>query len=315
MDFWTYSCINCLRTIPEQESLYRRYRDQGLTVVGVHTPEFRFEADAGNVGRAVRDLGITYPVVLDPRFATWDAFGTRYWPTTYLIDRRGHVRDLHVGEGDEARTEAIIRRLLAVPGDSPAAPRRAIAPPGPHAVRTPETYVGALRVQRLTPDQTLAPGASARYAAPARLAPDQLAFDGGWLVGDEAAQAEDGAALELRFRAAGVYLVLDGDGRRRVGRVLLDGRPPTADAGRGGRGSRRAARGGGPPPLPAAPAPPRPLRADAHRAGAGDPRLRLHLRLRRSLGTRASAVSQKATTSATQASRSSGWHASTTWCT
>ncbi len=240
VDFWTYSCINCLRTLPEQEALYRRYRDRGLTVVGVHTPEFRFEADAGNVGRAVRRLGITYPVVLDPDFATWDAFGTRYWPTTYLIDRRGHVRDLHVGEGDDARTEAIIRRLLAVPAGSPAAPRAAGDAPGFHADQTPETYVGALRIRRLTPGQTVVPGASARYAAPARLARDHIAFDGGWLVADEAAQAEDGAALELGFRAKGVYLVLDGDGRRRVGRVLVDGRPPAAgtagpDVGAGGR--------------------------------------------------------------------------------
>ena len=99
-------------------------------MVGVHTPEFRFEADAGNVGGAVRDLGITYPVVLDPDFATWDAFGTRYWPTTYLIDRRGHVRDLHVGEGDEARTEAHRPPALAVPADSPAAPPAAQGAPG-----------------------------------------------------------------------------------------------------------------------------------------------------------------------------------------
>lgn len=240
VDFWTYSCINCLRTIPELESLHRRYRRAGLTVLGVHTPEFRFEADPGNVARAVEDLGITYPVVLDPGFATWDAFGTRYWPTTYLIDRRGHVRDLHVGEGDEARTETIIRRMLAVPSGSPGAPRAAADAPGAPSDRTPETYVGALRLRRLTPRQTVSAGTGARYAAPARLAPDHLAFDGAWLVGDEAAQAQGGAALELSFRAKGVYLVLDGDGRRRPGRVLLDGRPPAPaqagpDVGPGGR--------------------------------------------------------------------------------
>ena len=229
VDFWTYSCINCLRTIPELESLYRRYRADGLTVLGVHTPEFRFEADAGNVGGAVRDLGITYPVVLDPEYATWDAFGTRYWPTTYLIDRAGHVRDLHVGEGDEGRTESLIRRLLAVAPGSGDAPRRAIAPPGIHRSLTPETYVGALRLQRLAPGQSLSPGVGAIYAAPRRLPADHVAFGGGWLVGDEAAQAGAAAALELSFRAKGVYLVLDGNGRRRVGRVLLDGRPPAAD--------------------------------------------------------------------------------------
>ena len=240
IDFWTYSCINCLRTIPELEALYRRYRDAGLTVVGVHTPEFRFEADQGNVGRAVRRLGITYPVVLDPRFATWDAFGTRYWPTTYAIDRRGHVRDLHVGEGDEARTEAILRRLLAVPAASPPAPQAAEDAPGVHAALTPETYLGADRMRRLAAGQALVPDAPARYAAPPRLAPDHVAFDGGWLVGGEAAQAGGDAAVELSFHAKGVYMVLDGNGRRRVGRVLVDGRPPGAgaagaDVDRGGR--------------------------------------------------------------------------------
>jgi thiol-disulfide isomerase/thioredoxin len=130
IDFWTYSCVNCLRTIPELEGLYRRYARHGLTVVGVHTPEFQFERDAGNVGRAVRDLGITYPVALDPDYATWDAYGNRYWPTTYLLDRDGHVRDLHVGEGDEARTEALVRRALAVPADAPDADAQAEAPRG-----------------------------------------------------------------------------------------------------------------------------------------------------------------------------------------
>jgi len=229
IDFWTYSCINCLRTIPELESLYTRYRDDGLTVVGVHTPEFRFEADAGNVGDAVEQLGITYPVVLDPQYATWDAFGNRYWPTTYLLDREGHVRDLHVGEGDEGRTESIIRRLLAVPVGAKKAAGRAIAPPGIHSELTPETYVGALRLQRLAPGQSLSPNVGAIYSAPVRLPANHVAFDGGWLVGDEAAQAAAHAALELRFRAKGVYVVLDGDGTRRVGRVLLDGRAPSRD--------------------------------------------------------------------------------------
>jgi thiol-disulfide isomerase/thioredoxin len=238
VDFWTYSCVNCLRTIPELEGLSRRYSADGLTVLGVHTPEFAFEADAGNVGRAVRDLGITYPVVLDPRFATWNAFGNHYWPTTYLIDRRGHVRDLHVGEGDAARTERYVRRALAVPAGTPRAGTGA-EPPG-RRERTGETFLGALRIQRLAPGQRLRPGASARYATPARLPADHMAFGGEWIVADEGAQAGPGATLDLSFRARGVYLVLDGNGRRRVGRVLLDGRPPRPgergrDVGPGGR--------------------------------------------------------------------------------
>ena len=133
-------------------------------MVGVHTPEFLFEADPGNVGRAVRDLGIRYPVVLDPKYETWDAYGNRYWPTTYLIDRDGEVRDLHVGEGDEARTEALVRRALAVPAGSPDAPAVDADVPG-HALITPETYVGSARIQRLAPGQRLRPG-HATYRAP-----------------------------------------------------------------------------------------------------------------------------------------------------
>ena len=229
LDFWTYSCINCLRTIPELEALYERYRADGLTVLGVHTPEFAFEADAGNVGDAVRSLGITYPVALDPHYETWDAYGNRYWPTTYLIDRDGHVRDLHIGEGDESRTEALVRRALAVPAGSPEA-AHAGGQEGPGARRqTPETYVGAARIQRLAPSQRVRPMLATEFHVPDTLAPDHLAFDGEWTIGDESAVAGDGAAIELRFHAKGVYAVLDGDGEARPGRVLLDGRPPTAD--------------------------------------------------------------------------------------
>ena len=218
IDFWTYSCVNCLRTIPELEGLYRRYERDGLTVVGVHTPEFQFERDAGNVGRAVRDLGITYPVALDADYATWDAYGNRYWPTTYLLDRRGHVRDLHVGEGDEARTEALVRRALAVPADAPDADAQAEAPPAIHSATTPETYLGTARGPR----------------------PPRVTLHGRFLEGGEAIQAGAGAAIDLRFRAKGVYLVLDGDGAPRVGAVRLDGRVPSAaergrDVGPGGR--------------------------------------------------------------------------------
>ena len=228
VDFWTYSCVNCLRTIPRLQALHERYRGQGLTVLGVHTPEFAFEADAGNVGDAVRDLGITYPVALDPDFATWDAFGTRYWPTTYLIDRRGHVRDLHVGEGDEARTEDLLRRALGVPAGEPLAGEAGEAPPDDPGV-TPETWVGAARIRRLAPGQRVRPLLPTRYEAPEALAPDSVAFDGEWTLDDESAEAGGRAAIELAFRAKGVYLVLDGGGGgvTRPGRVLIDGRAPT----------------------------------------------------------------------------------------
>lgn len=183
--------------------------------------------------RAVGDLGVPYPVALDPDFATWDAFGTRYWPTTYLIDRDGRVRDLHVGEGDEERTEDYVRRALAVPATRPRASAAGRERPPGYDVRiTPETWLGTGRIDRLAPGQEPRPVATA-FGAPGRLAPDHVAFDGTWTVGREAAQAGPAAALELAFRARRVHLVLDGDGRRRPGRVLLDGRPVRAvDAGR-----------------------------------------------------------------------------------
>jgi cytochrome c biogenesis protein CcdA/thiol-disulfide isomerase/thioredoxin len=203
VDFWTYSCVNCLRTLPEVQGLWERYRDDGLTVVGVHTPEFAFERDPANVGRAVRDLGITYPVALDPDFATWDAFGTRYWPTTYLIDRDGRVRDLHIGEGDEAGTERIVRRLLAVPAGAPRAAGRAVPPPAPHSGTTPETWLG-----------------TARGPLPGR-----VRLLGGWRRGAQGIQAGRGAAIDLRFHARSVNLVLDGNGARRVVGVHLNDTP------------------------------------------------------------------------------------------
>ena len=227
LDFWTYSCINCLRTLPGLEALDREYRGRGLRIVGVHTPEFAFEADPANVGRAVRRLGIHYPVALDPRYATWEAYGNQYWPTHYLIDRRGHVRDLLIGEGQEAQTEALVRRLLGIRGTSrPVTARAAEAPVAPHGTPiTPESYLGYSRLQRYS-GSGLRPGGPARYRPPARLAPDHLAYDGVLTVRPQRVDAGPGASLELNFRARRVYLVLGGpDHRPRPARVLLDGRP------------------------------------------------------------------------------------------
>jgi cytochrome c biogenesis protein CcdA/thiol-disulfide isomerase/thioredoxin len=239
LDFWTYSCVNCLRTLPHLKGLYERYRGDGLTIVGVHTPEFAFEGDAGNVGDAVKGLGVTYPVVLDADYGTWNAYGNRYWPATYLIDRNGHVRDLHIGEGDYERTEELVRRALAIPAASPGAAVPESETPSGDRRQTPETYIGSARNRGLAPGQRIRPALPTRYALPASIPQNALAFDGVWQIGEEDGLAVDGAAIELNFRAKGVYLVLDGDGERRVGRVLIDGRPPTAaeagsDVGPGG---------------------------------------------------------------------------------
>ena len=142
VDFWTYTCINCIRTLPYVRAWDQRYRRRGLTVVGVHTPEFPFERDAGNVQRAVAQNGLRYPVAQDNDYATWDAWSNQYWPAKYLIDARGRVRYAHFGEGDYAQTESAIRALLAEAGAARlgAAARAHVEVPS-HGLATPETYL------------------------------------------------------------------------------------------------------------------------------------------------------------------------------
>ena len=146
IDFWTYTCINCIRTLPHLVAWDKAYRDAGLTIVGVHAPEFAFEKKASNVERAVRQNGIRYPVAQDNAMATWDAWGNQYWPAKYLIDQRGHVRYVHFGEGDYEETEEAIRSLLREPG-AMSRPGRTVTA-GERA--TPETYLGAARAEGFT---------------------------------------------------------------------------------------------------------------------------------------------------------------------
>src|SRR5438094_5584226 len=145
VDFWTYSCINCLRTLPYLKAWDARYRSKGLVILGVHTPEFAFEHDLGNVRAAVKRLGVRYPVALDNDYGTWNAFGNNYWPADYLVDQSGHVRDVHIGEGGYSQTDRDIRLLLAagtkrLPKDMPEPDRT------PTELRTPETYLGYSRI-------------------------------------------------------------------------------------------------------------------------------------------------------------------------
>jgi cytochrome c biogenesis protein CcdA/thiol-disulfide isomerase/thioredoxin len=233
LDFWTYTCINCLRTLPYVEAWYRKYRRDGLVVVGVHTPEFPFEKEAGNVETAISSNGLTYPVVQDNDYGTWNAYGNQYWPAKYLIDAQGRVRYVHFGEGDYGTTERAIRSLLAERGErglSGMAKVRAQAPsPG---VTTPESYLGGARAERFVNGPL--PGAHT-YKPPSagRLPPDYLAYGGRWLVGAEAATAQRGASLDLSFGARRVFLVLGSPRGPRPLRVLLDGRPiPDSEAGK-----------------------------------------------------------------------------------
>jgi cytochrome c biogenesis protein CcdA/thiol-disulfide isomerase/thioredoxin len=223
VDFWTYTCINCIRTLPYLTAWDARYRRDGLTIVGVHSPEFPFERDAGNVEDAIARNGIHYPVAQDNDLATWSAYGNQYWPAEYFIDARGHVRYVHFGEGEYGEKEQVIRELLAEAGrrvGKEMASGHGVAPSA--GVTTPETYLGAARAERFT-NAELSPGLH-NFSAPAAVPRDEFAYRGRWGISLESATAA-GGSLELHFGARRVYLVLSSPGRsRRVG-VLLDGRP------------------------------------------------------------------------------------------
>ena len=219
VDFWTYSCINCLRTLPYLKSWDERYRSKGLVIVGVHSPEFGFEHDLGNVRAAVKRLGIHYPVALDNDFATWNAYRNQYWPADYLVDQSGHVRDIHFGEGDYDKTEHDIRLLLAATHRSlPAALRS--ADKTPTELRTPESYLGYARIGAYA-GSPLKSDEPAEYTFPTALGQDEYAYAGTWSVESERILAGRNARLRLHFQARSVHLVLGGRGG--VG-VSLNGR-------------------------------------------------------------------------------------------
>jgi cytochrome c biogenesis protein CcdA/thiol-disulfide isomerase/thioredoxin len=221
VDFWTYSCINCLRTLPYLESWYKRYRSKGLVIIGVHTPEFGFEHDVGNVRDAVRRLDVRYPVGLDNAYGTWKAYANNYWPAHYLIDQEGNVREVHIGEGDYAETERHIRQLLAA-GTAGTLPKAGRDPDRtPQELRTPESYLGYLRIANYagSPLQTDRP---AVYHFPSALDLDTFAYAGRWTVEGERIVAGNDARLRLHFTARKVHLVLGGHGALKV---KLDGKP------------------------------------------------------------------------------------------
>jgi cytochrome c biogenesis protein CcdA/thiol-disulfide isomerase/thioredoxin len=211
VDFWTYSCINCLRTLPYLKAWDARYRSKGLVIVGVHTPEFAFEHDLGNVRAAVKRLGVRYPVALDNSYGTWKAYSNNYWPADYLVDQAGHVRDVHFGEGNYAQTERDIRLLLAAGRAGPLPPSGRDADRTPLELRTPESYLGYLRIGNYagSPLQT---DRLATYRFPPSLTQDSFAYAGDWKVEGERIVAGDKAGLRLHFKARTVHLVLTGRG-------------------------------------------------------------------------------------------------------
>ena len=212
VDFWTYSCINCIRTLPYVEAWYQKYASEGLVIVGVHSPEFAFEHDTGNVSAAIARFGITYPVAQDNEFATWGAYNNEYWPADYLIDATGHIRAEHFGEGDYDGTEADIRALLQEAGRS-ALPGQTVAPAGAPIAggQSPETYLGSARQSSF---QGAYPGDGTHaFQLPSRLDLNSWGLNGTWDVAAQYITAtQAGDKLEFSFQARDVYLVMSAPG-------------------------------------------------------------------------------------------------------
>jgi cytochrome c biogenesis protein CcdA/thiol-disulfide isomerase/thioredoxin len=239
IDFWTYSCINCLRAVPYVDAWARKYKDSGLVVIGVHTPEFAFERDAGRVEKASRDLKLSYPIAVDSNRKIWTAFNNQYWPAHYLIDRDGTIQYHHFGEGNYDETERIIRSLLddessSRTGAVSVAAQGVQAAPDLGAIQSPETYVGYDRQEHFASPQPVAKDRAAQYSAPGKLQLNQWGLVGTWRVGEEnALLTEPSGKIVFRFHARDLHLVLGprADGQPVRFRVTLDGAPPAAQHG------------------------------------------------------------------------------------
>lgn len=214
VDFWTYSCINCVRTLPYLRTWYDAYKDEGLVIVGVHTPEFEFEKSAANVGRAIRDLGVTWPVVQDNDYAQWTAYGNRYWPAHYFIDAKGRVRSFHFGEGGYEEGERIIQALLKEAGAETGA---IVSKPEPRvSARTPETYLGYERAEGFIP----APSDKASRQP----GNGEWTLQGRWMTSGQFVVPETTGVLEIGFDAMNVYLVIEPQGPGGTIQVTVDGK-------------------------------------------------------------------------------------------
>jgi cytochrome c biogenesis protein CcdA/thiol-disulfide isomerase/thioredoxin len=236
VDFWTYSCINCLRTLPYVKAWAEKYRDQGLVVIGVHAPEFAFERNVGNVTKAMKDLGINYPVAIDNDYKIWRAFNNEYWPAHYFADAQGRIRYHHFGEGDYAESERVIQQLLREAGAAKVADGLITASaqgvqlaPDMSEVQSPETYVGYQRAEHFVPETSLVPDKVSAYTPPSELALNDWSLSGQWNVGSERAISSAPASrIVYRFHARDLHLVLGPgpDGKPVRFKVLIDGKAP-----------------------------------------------------------------------------------------
>jgi cytochrome c biogenesis protein CcdA/thiol-disulfide isomerase/thioredoxin len=241
VDFWTYSCINCLRSLPYVKAWAQKYKDQGLVVIGVHAPEFAFERNIDNVRKATHDLGVDYPVAIDNNYAIWRALNNQYWPAHYFVDAKGQIRYHHFGEGDYAESEKVIQQLLAEAGHAGAS-KLALGIDGTSAqgvqaaadnadMQSPETYIGYERAENFA-----SPGGEAQdrlhtYSAPSQPAVNDWGLAGAWTVGaQQATLAAASGRILYRFHARDLHLVLGPgkDGKPVRFRVSVDGAAPGA---------------------------------------------------------------------------------------
>ncbi len=206
VDFWTYSCINCQRTLPYLKDWYKKYKDKGLVIIGVHSPEFEFEKNKDNVAKALKDFDITYPVMQDNDFATWRSYSNQYWPAKYFIDKDGYVRYTHFGEGEYDQSEKVIQELLAETGAKVSGPIN--NPTYKVDANTPESYLGYGRMNNLASPEQIVPDKISVYTKPDDLGQNLLAFKGSWNVMNEYANPQKGAQLYFNFDAKDVYLVM-----------------------------------------------------------------------------------------------------------
>jgi cytochrome c biogenesis protein CcdA/thiol-disulfide isomerase/thioredoxin len=232
IDFWTYTCINCIRTLPYLKAWNAAYAKDGLTIVGVEAPEFEFEKNAANVSNAIGQFGLKYPVVQDNNMGTWNAYGNEYWPADYLIDAKGKVRYATFGEGDYDKTETAIRALLAEAGRQVGGKSHPTDVVTPSEIATPETYMGTARAEGWIDGPK---SGTHDYGPPpsGQLALNDFAYSGIWKIGTQPAEAISDAGVDLEFKAKDVYLVLSSPGERPLPvQVLLDGHPiPASEAG------------------------------------------------------------------------------------
>jgi thiol-disulfide isomerase/thioredoxin len=238
VQFWTYTCINWLRTLPYVRAWAEKYRDQGLVVIGAHTPEFAFEKDVDNVRRAAKDMRVDYPIAIDNDYAIWRAFKNQYWPALYFVDAQGHIRHHQFGEGEYEQSERIIQQLLAEAGNGRLShelvsvdARGVEAAADWDSLKSPENYVGYERTENFASPGGAVVDKPRLYAAPARLGLNQWALSGDWTMKKQfTALNQANGRIAYRFHARDLHLVMGPAARGGSVRfrVLIDGEPPGA---------------------------------------------------------------------------------------